>query len=399
MSRKILVILTTGRLSFGKVCEKLKENATNSAMNNEKVDLIINFDPTFSGKSRADFEKIDVSPLLSTGEVFFAGDDFIDQLDWLKPEDKEKLKIVSPVTGYGQKKNACLLYGMHHQYDMVLFWDDDEYPISVEYDNGILLWNHTDIISNHLNCDTQVSFGFWTGYVSPIPDSFFIEVSDKVKQKMTEAFRQITDVVFEKTFYNRSATYYILDRDRFKEKEIKIEDGGKLISGGNLAFHLYKGMGKNIPAFFTPKDSRGDDSILSMGLLDVSVHQVNSGIFHDAFNLFNVDDFDVPYNEIKDRLKVNDGKERFANVLRGWIAYAPMLSYFRFGESFREYIQESVSILKEVDDAIMNYFGESWNWDDPSQLLEQYNNQVDDEIEKYNNTQNYWKQLRDEYYR
>lgn len=399
-NKKVLIVLTTGRVGFTNALDSLRRNiASYYNKNKEKdVDLVINFDPTYNNLKETDFLNKSVKSLTTNGKVIFAGPDFVDRADWLNSVEKSDIKKISPVSGYGQKKNICLLYAMRAHYDMVLFWDDDEFALHLEEDKkGDFSWEYTDIVGNHVNSPADITFGFWTGYVSPIPDDFFISFNSEIKHILTSSLQDVTDVVFPETFFDARAIYHAHNKKECVEKEILEENGGKLISGGNLGIHLTDAVFTKLPAFYTPTDSRGDDSILSLGINPLTVFQVNSGIYHDAFGLHQSSDFISKYNiNMKKNMDVMACKKRFAGVLKGWLAYAPLLSYLRYGEKCNPYLNQAIEKLSFCDDVLMNYFENVWMWDKPSELLYFYSQKLSSELEAYIFTQNIWRKLLNE---
>lgn len=392
--KSLLIVLTTGRASFEKAVNSLRKNISMFLNQDIDVDLLVNYDLTYQSTLKGDFEK-QIPPLKSGGEILFAGPDFIKSADWVSDEEKALLSLISPLSGYGQKKNACLLYACRKQYDRLLFWDDDEMAVHITKEgNDTPAWTYSNVIGQHVAENSDVSFGFWTGYVSPIPDSFFRDVDQETKSQLTQALSKITDVVSDETFFNKDAIFSVPESDQVFGKEIVEENGGKWISGGNLSLKIDSVKRGLLPGFFTPTDSRGDDSIFSTRLKFAEVCQVPAGIFHDAFNLLSeaslANDYERPVapdnSESKDLA-------RFAGVLRGWIAYAPLLTLLRGDKDYLQHLSESVDVLKTCEDKLLSYFGEQWKWSKPSELLQSYTENLNAELSLYEQTQDVWRKL------
>jgi hypothetical protein len=390
----VLVILTTGRPSYRQAADSLRLNIARWEPAAARVDLLVNFDPAYQPAGPAEFCEPACAPLTDGGRVFFAGPDFIRRARWLEPPEKKALASISPVAGYGQKKNACLLFAARHGYDIALFWDDDEYALHIEQENGTRHWASTDVIGAHLRADADVTFGFWTGYVSPIPDSFFTNVSEETRRALTRALGPVTDVVNEATFSDRSATYYVAPPGaRHRTAEIREDRGGKWVSGGNLALRLPAVAAGRLPAFYTPAGSRGDDSVFSARLQDATVFSVPAGIFHDAFGTLAHADLRDPHLLPARSTPRRDQATRFAGVVRGWLAYAPVLTILRHAGHAAGMIRDSAVRLEECDAGLLAYFGTAWAWPPPSQLLTHYLTAAGRELADYERTQCVWRTL------
>ncbi|NMC60204.1 MAG: hypothetical protein GYA51_12610 [Candidatus Methanofastidiosa archaeon] len=389
---KVLVVLTTGRLSYRNVIRSLHNNVNKWHPKVLCIDLLINFDVSFKNTKIEDFFLSPPNPLIEGGKIIFAGPDFVDSAEWIEKSERSAIKLISPNSGYGQKKNACIIYAIRYGYDVVIFWDDDEYAFYLSNEGSKIQQVSSDIFGAHINCDADVTFGFWTGYVSPIPDSFY-DLDCSLRKKLTEALSTITDVVDTTTFFNRSSTYRIEDSYNNLPIEINQSNGGKWISGGNLGIRCGSVLKCKLPAFYTPTDSRGDDSIFSTRLNKAKVMKVNAGIYHDAFGYLNNENFIISEFS-KRRVNQNNVKiNRFASVLRGWIAYAPLLTILRGIEDVRDRIMKSIYIMSTCEKSLLYYFGRAWGWEKPSSLLLSYLEVVERELFLYKRTQEIWEEI------
>jgi hypothetical protein len=387
----VLIVLTTGRASYRRVVESLRSNIAHWRPDMSRLDLLVNIDRQFLGLPREAFFMPPCPPLRDGGHVAFADETFVLNADWLDADEQRALCLISPTTGFGHKKNACAFYAFRQRYDIVLFWDDDELAVYESKTGDVARWDWTDVVSAHACGNADVTFGFWTGYVSPIPDSFFTALTVAAKSALTRALGPITDVVDDATFFDRTATYFALTTASSPPIEIEEIKGGKWISGGNLGLHRNGAMNGRLPAFYTPRDSRGDDSVFSTGLGRAKVFRVPSGIYHDAFDL--TDGSDIKIGEAVRKVQSAGHIRRFANVVRGWLAYAPALTMLRGVDSSAELVNESAAILQECDLELMNYFGSTWQWSRPSTLLRSYLATVEVEIGSYRETQEIWREL------
>jgi hypothetical protein len=390
----VLVILTTGRPSYRQATDSLRLNIERWEPNVARIDLLVSFDPTYLSAGPGEFSTPTCPPLAEGSRVFFAGPDFIRHAQWLEPSEKNALGSISPAAGYRQKKNACLLFAARHGYDIALFWDDDEYALHIEHENGVMQWASTDVIGAHSQVGADITSGFWTGYVSPIPDSFFTDMSTEARCMLTRALGPVTDVVGEATFFERAATYCVPSVSaRPCAAEILEDCGGKWVSGGNLGLRLSAVRAGRTPAFYTPADSRGDDSVFSTGLHDAAVFSVPAGIFHDAFGALVHADLSEPYL-LPARPAASQGTAaRFASVVRGWLAYAPALTFLRQVGDTADVVRDSAALLQRCDSELLTYFGSAWKWPPPSRLLRFYMSAAGGELANYERVQHVWRAL------
>ncbi|HET7233966.1 MAG TPA: hypothetical protein VFJ16_28400 [Longimicrobium sp.] len=392
-STSTLVVITTGRPGYRQAAESLRLNIERWNPAVSRIDLLINYDVGFESAGAAAFTDPPPRPLAAGGCVHFAGPDFVRGAGWLDAAERPALESISPATGYGQKKNACLLFAVRHGYGRVLFWDDDEYALHMERVADTVRWTSTDVISAHALARADVSFGFCTGYISPIPDSLFLELDRNTRATLTEALQPINDAVNESTFFERSASFHVARAGEGTVAEVPETRGGKWISGGNVGLRCAAIAAGRLPAFYTPTDSRGDDSVFSTGLCDAVVMRTPAGIFHDAFGALAGADLSRPAGLPVQLPAPGRNEERFARVLRGRLAYAPVLAVLRGVSDVAGTIGESASRLAACEQALAVYFGSAWKWPPPSELLRGYLASVDTELEAYRQTQRTWRQL------
>jgi hypothetical protein len=288
---KVLLTITTGRPAYIETINRLIENFLYFEHNTKtNLGLLINYDPAYGGYVDADFIfKSSLADQLR--DVIYLGPQDLDIYSEMLSKAKlpeELIKEVTRLTGYGHKKNLATLVALKNKYDSILYWDDDEYPVVCSGDYQDISWRKTDILGEHikaLHSGADVSFGYWSGYVSPIPASITKILSPKVASQLAKAISPGSDVITEKSFLEPQASFVFVNKSP-ERKEIQMEFGGKWISGGNLMISLKSIVLGIVPAFYTPNDSRGDDTILSTGLEKAKVVSVPAGIFHDAFNEF-----------------------------------------------------------------------------------------------------------------
>lgn len=401
---KVLLTVTTGRPTYVETINQLIENFMGFQHNTTtNLGLLINYDPTYGGYTDTDF-KFESTLADQLLEVMYLGPkDTNKYSEILKEADlpKDLIQEVTRVTGYGHKKNLATLIAIQNNYDSILYWDDDEYPVVCSGDCKAVTWRKTDILGEHikaLNSGADVSFGYWSGYVSPIPARISKILSSQVAIQLAKAIAPGSDVITEKSFIQPQTSFVFVDKCP-EQKEIQTEFGGKWISGGNLMLSVKSIASGIIPALYTPNDSRGDDTILSTGLEKAKVVAVPAGIFHDAFNEFNgirIGD----YPKVIEPPQSDDQKLketcRFAAALSGWLAYAPLLVKIRFNDRSDEIIHQIAQSLNEVETDLFREWPElklALNSKLPSEIFIKYASIVDQQYQTLSQLRRAWTKL------
>jgi hypothetical protein len=401
---KVLFAITTGRADFKETLDLVAQNfASFGQFTDNHIGLAVNYDCSFLGLADDDFiYKTEYSGLF--GEIIYIGQKNVPEyIDLMVKSgvDPSMAQILSQATGYSNKKNLVYLEAIRNGYDIVLFWDDDEYPFVCNLSGDSMSWLQTDILGAHIsaykNLSADVAFGFYTGYASPIPLNLDTRLSKETAHYLGGALSVASDVVNSGTFTKTDQIFKGLQADHLAVKEIEFIDGGKWISGGNLSIKvdaIKKGI---VPPFYTPPSTRADDTILSMGLEQAKVVQVPAGIFHDAFGEYKSMRFNSFPETIIRRSEVDQSQiERFCSALKGWFGYAPIFLRIRDGKSYGQKVESMVEKLKMINDGLFQDLPEAkkiFNDVSASDLLEKFNSSAESDYDLMHKCYEEWKKV------
>ena len=102
------------------------------------VGALVDFDTKFNGLDRAELQ---YGPGRVFREVILLGPEEGDRAreNWVRVGvSAESARTLLPFYGYGSKRNRMIAEAIRGNYDRILFWDDDEYPIAcMRKDTGI----------------------------------------------------------------------------------------------------------------------------------------------------------------------------------------------------------------------------------------------------------------------
>jgi hypothetical protein len=385
----ILFAVTTGRAMFSSVLDMIAENVLmHGHTNAHNIGVMINYDTTFHGLSDEHFVYQNHDAVFS--EVTYASNTALEKYkDVLRRHglSDDAIRGILQPAGYGNKKNIILMEAIARGYDLVVFWDDDEYPVACMRSKRDLEWIHTDILGAHLSSDRHIdiAFGFRTGHVSPIPPNIVTYLSRQTARLLGQAFAVGNDVITETSFVNPQTSFVALAETPTMQ-EIEAIGGGKWIYGGNLSMRTKSILQGTIPPFYTPAGSRGDDTILAMRILDAAVFRVPSGIFHDCFHQYqSISQGHYPDHFDNSAVDTERSIQRFGAALKGWLAYAPLLIRLREGSNYRRVIDRMRSMLELVDRRLyreLTAVGEHLGRQPLSHILGDYADQVDRQYEQ-----------------
>lgn len=398
---KVLLCMTTGRLNFRETLNMFEENIMLYGLREKfEITLAINYDVMYASLSPEDFEyesKVDLP-------VLYFGDEFrIEQEQKLKKytNNADLINTLSQKSGYGAKRNLILLFALEKSYDKVIFLDDDELPVACLGAGGELLWHYVNNIEALCSCnngDFDISVGFLTGYDTTIPSSVKEYLGNSLAKQLGSILSVGSDVIKEDSFLN-SETFFLKPEAVPKESEIEMENGGKWFGGGNICFNVSSLRKALFPAYYTPQNGRGEDTIYSMKLAKVRVWRAQSGIFHDAF---------LEYTEFINRksfpskqLDSIDSKEefyirRFSEALYGWIAYTPLFLSLKDPDSYDEKLEIMIKKLQSIDDNLLNTvpkLKEKFSKEKPSEALLRFRQINDKQIEKMNSADRFFREI------
>ena len=397
----------TGRPNVCNIINAYYKNILEQAERFERkvnITIYVLYDLTYQNVNREDFYHISKEVYESNIQIKYI------TLEDIKKEraaiiDKQILDRREAVAffGYGHARgrNTLMYFALKDKNDYLLFWDDDEYPYSVEKDeNNNLIWKKQDNILEHLKYieDSNVTIGYHCGYISPIP---YIDYKNEIKEEVFKEYIEAisNDIINWENIKNKFEEH---NGVTFAETEIadgkgayekKKEDGIKWVAGSTLCLNLREP--EKIPAFFNPLAARGEDTFFSMRLNDSKVIKVPVYHFHDGF---------LKYTEIMDnefptylrRIGKSEAKvieERFLNASRGWIKYKPLFLYITDRENYAETIKR---IEASLNDCILK-INEIFDHEDFTVVLEDfkmYHNRVEEDYKKYLDVNEIWKKLK-----
>lgn len=401
---KILIAITTGRPNFKDTLNLIADNIKQFGhFEQNTIDIAINYDCSYLNISKDIFSYNTKRSSLFDKKIYIGEKNIKGYVDFMTSRgiDKEIAKILSQSAGYSNKKNLVLVEAIRNNYDIVLFLDDDEYPfICLKIKNG-LLWQQTDILGSHItaykNYGADVAFGFFTGYASPIPLNLKRRMSSKTARLLGDALSLASDVIVSDTFMNSDIIFKGTEKNNFEIKEIEMVNGGKWISGGNLSVNISAVRKNIIPPYFTPPNSRADDTILSMKLQKAKVIQVPAGIFHDAFFEYtSIVNYNFPNNIIDNNEVSANQIQRFANVLRGWLGYAPIFLRIKYGGGYKTKMDSMLKKLKQTEKYFSKDFPEidrKYKGQRLSDILNEFDSCTKHQFELMNECYREWKKI------
>lgn len=402
MRTKVLVAITTGRPIFRDTLDMLAANfAQFEHFDNDKVGLLINYDP--------DFQNLPVDAFFYDGrwaslfsEILYIGPnevaEYAIQMRAMGLVEDE-IRLLCQPRGFGHKKNLILLRALLEGYEATLFWDDDEYPVVCMATDANPVWRPTDVLSAHLGEITSgadVTSGFWSGHVYPTVPGINEILRHGTAELLGEALSLGTETHSKASFVDPNRSFS-LGHGIPEVTEIPSSGGGKWVSGGNVCIRVPSVTRGVVPPFYTPQDSRGDDTMFSMQLSRARVMQVPSGAFHDMY-------LDFPeigrgkYPQNVGYIPANIGKYlvRFASGLKAWLAYAPLFIRLKEGAGYDVIIRKMLDMLQAVDRTLFLEFpllGESLNQQRLSDIFAHYARNLESQYRELQRCYAAWHQL------
>ena len=356
--KAVLIAITTGRSTFRDTLNMLARNlAEFGHFDQHRIGCLINYDPNFMGIPKNKFNYSSPYNRYFNEIIYIGPQDVPIYRNMMRgfSLDTKQINVLCQVYGFGNKKNIILLNAILKGYDMVLFWDDDEYPVICMQNDTSVVWQNTDILTAHLreiSNGADVATGFWTGHVFPtIPDIHKI-LHYNTATLLGEALGLGTETHSRNSFVDPTLWFHI-GKLIPEINEIKAINGGKWVSGGNISVNVQSVLEGIVPPYYTPVDSRGDDTIFSMHLSRAKVMSVPSGAYHDMY---------LDYPKIcRENFPKNPGfiegnnekyMSRFAFALRAWLAYAPLFIKLKGDGTYKSVAREMISLLRIVDSTL-----------------------------------------------
>jgi hypothetical protein len=332
---KIALTIPTGRPIIKKVVKAFIENAISHGYNPKDISVYLSIDKEYENTKLSEF-KLDPRIEKKVKKVIYISERKRQKIaERIKEKCNANPKIVEALfmgRGYSKQRNAALFLALIDKNDFAICFDDDETPfIPIKKEKGNIYWKNLDFFTPHikeLSSGTDITIGPIIGYRSPVPSDFDKDIPEEIKTKLGEALKWGSDVVTKYYFLNLISQIKYLEEKTLENTDsilVEQEENGKRIWAGNMAINLNSVRKGRIPIFFTPPEARGEDSIFSLQLQNVTVKEVRSYIFHDPFQMY-PEIFNGKFPEILKSIPITkQSKQRFASALIGWLKYAPIL--------------------------------------------------------------------------
>lgn len=361
--KKFLIALNTWREHFEKTIWMINENIKFFKSNEKvKISLLINYDTSFKNIADEKF-KIDENNYIFENVDYFwiiQAIEYIDELKkiWLLESD---INLINQNHWYWNKKNLLLLYAVKNNYDYILYYDDDEYPITcISEEWNDLKWIKTDLIGWHLKWIeswADITFWFWSWYISPIPTNIIEKIPFELSWNIWSALEIWTDVITKDKF-SKIENIFCIPKKVPDIEEVKEIEWSKLISWGNLCFSVNSVLNWKVPCYYFPPDARWEDSIMSMRLSKTNVYSVPCWIFHDSFqNYLEITDWIYP-NNFDFSLNNKEHYERFYSVFVWWLSYTPFLMKLKYKSDYEKFYNKMIDEIKKYEKQFLWLF--SW---------------------------------------
>ena len=366
------------------------------------ITIFLLYDLSYVGTERSDFYKI-IPAVYKDISVRF-----------ITPEDieEEKNRIISKTdlteeeadmflgNGHARGRNTLMYWAYMNNMDYLLFWDDDEYPVACIRDkNDEIIWKKQENLNVHLkNIDNaNVTIGYHCGYISPIP---YVDFGTEISEDEFRTFIEVisNDIIswesIKTKIQNDNGITYA-DNEIANEKgmyEIQKQGAGKWVAGSTLCLNL-KDISK-IPAFYNPKNARGEDTFFSTLLDKSTVLKVPVYHFHDGFLTYSQIMFENYPNKFEKVINSDlTNGNRFFKACIGWVRYKPLLMYISDKEHYEEKISVVFEKLKQCIPS-MNKLFKNYDFNILLTELTEYSNRVKEDYEDYLKTNEIWNKLK-----
>ncbi|MFP3155070.1 hypothetical protein LQZ18_11745 [Lachnospiraceae bacterium ZAX-1] len=363
--RKIGIGFITGRKSFRDVLATYLNSWGGALAVGGCIDLslFVAYDLAYNNTSRSDYTNINIELREMLSDIHFIDRNSL-QIEMKSLVEKgtltEQEASLFFERGYAGKRNAIMYTAVKQGIDVMLFLDDDEYPLSVQKQDGIEQWTGQQVLDTHLKHidDAYITNGYHCGYISSIPNIDFNDVlAEQDFRKFIGAISN--DVINWESIQTLMKSGNISYADpaclNGKATQVPQVNGSKFITGSNLCINLKQPM--EVSPFYNPPDARGEDTFLATCLTDKRVLRVPTYTFHDGFSLYT----SLLLGVLPQRLKHVSGNtkkiaNRFYNTCIGWIRYKPLLLYITQRENYHDQIAQIRVNLNETLPKLSEYF-------------------------------------------
>lgn len=398
--------LATGRKQFKSVISTYIYHLSETNFlkeNNINLHLIVAYDTHYLNTTKEDYVSLDEKIKSKFTTCTFLGDeDISDTLDELTKNNviKSSEKDICFGEGYAIRRNIVLYNAIKNKMDMLIFMDDDEYPMAVTDSTDYSIWSGQHVIEEHVKqlMYSDVTNGYHCGYISPIP---CVEFDNIVTEEDFKIFIEAlsNDVLnwdyIKGVMKNGGVTF--ANKEVLKEKKASLVEEvnkSKFITGGNLGLNLTD-LNKVFP-FFNPPGARGEDTFLSTCITECTVKLIPTYTFHDGFSMYN--------NLLKGVLptklqRVESTKshaviDRFLKACKGWVRYKPLYTYITQREKYEDIMKNTREKLELTIPKICAFFNMN-EFKEVVEELNKYDALVKKHFEQFEQTKDIWLRIKE----
>ncbi len=216
-------------------------------------------------------------------------------------------------------QNLLLLYSKARRYDVLLLWEDDQFP---------LCNNPTDFFSAQIEAlqadpGLHASVSKRVGYLHRVPASINQSFSRRSLELLERAFCLCNEIVYPGLFVSHGGAFVFPNEDS-PYGGIEHFEGFPFIYAGSLAINARA----DCSCFYTVPDlpnqsySRGNDVFFSLGHKPFAVHEVAQSYLHDPWLSLLEGETSASCRTLQ---LEGGGRQEFLDLIMGWLSYAPLL--------------------------------------------------------------------------
>ena len=304
--------------------------------------------------------------------------------------------------GYAKARNTILYEAVKEKIDYLMFWDDDEYPLAAVRNGNVIKWVKQKNVLQHIKNieNADITYGYRCGMISPLPYiKYNNELTEEIYKQFIEALENEVISWDKLQFMYKSDSGIGFAEDKIANyskanEEMKNVGKKEWVLGSGICLNL-KHLDK-IPAFYNPPGARGEDTFFSCALArkDAKVLRIPVYHFHDAFLKFTfLMDNKFPKNLRKIISEDNGIELRFLRTTIGWTKYKPLLYYIIDNKNYEKIIKESEQKLQKTS-AIVSTAFEDCDLTNLSNILCEYDRNVEKHYKEYIETNNIWEKVK-----
>jgi hypothetical protein len=273
-------------------------------------------------------------------------------------------------------KNLAILVALLKQFETLVLWDDDQYPITLE---STADWCQP--IYESLRSGYDVVEVRRYGALHPIP----FNISEYVSGDVLSVLESVLGLCYEAATPNllTKATEVFLPYPGVTQEYEMSDQFHSLrhISGGSIGLNLKS----HFPLFYQPpgKISRGNDVFFSCAFRSMKKRMLVNSYLHDGQVIYGWD----PMRDWKTVIPTPSTKEAatktFFRVIEGWLSYAPLLLRLEFPQTFQDKISMIRHQLQRLDDPYHVFYLH----------FEKYSQRLNTDLEGYDRANELWRQL------